>query len=218
MKRFSLVIVTVLIAAAVYSQPKSGSMYVGGDVSFWSTGQKFKAGAVVTEGDKSFDLTILPHVGYYLSDNLAIGAKFGYSSVKYTTPSIFPAGSDEDLTSKMHIEPYARYYLINNTGGLFIEGGLGLAFGKNTTTNTVTGPPVVTTIYEEKLLDVTLGIRPGVYYHITPNLALESTFGFIGYVMNKHTDPAGANEVINNQMGVNIGMSTFLVGLVYTLE
>lgn len=76
------------------AQLESGSLLIGGDVGFSSFSPKGGGGSVT-----SFNIS--PAVGYFVIDNLALGAKINYNSASAggETESIFAAG------------PFARYYI-----------------------------------------------------------------------------------------------------------
>jgi len=86
---------------ASQAQTEKNTWLLGGSASFTSS-----------EGNSSF--TLMPNVGYFVAENIAVGGKF----------SLFTM---EDYTS-WGIGPFARYYFTKNTGGKpFLGAGVNFA-------------------------------------------------------------------------------------------
>ena len=87
----------------------------------------------------------------FYPDKLAIGAELGVSATITNYPGNNP---DKSTNAQFQIMPFARYYLISGTGGIFVEGGVGVGFGKRKTI-------YPTTTQETNLTSFTAGITPG---------------------------------------------------------
>lgn len=119
---------TVLFLAVTYhtshAQFKKGRILLGGDITFSSMTDKTAQAGFSSNSFNETRLQLTPKVGYFVIDNLAIGADITFitTSGGLSTTSTFLAG------------PFVRYYIKN----LFIEGEYGFGSGKSGDTNTST--------------------------------------------------------------------------------
>ena len=72
------------------------------------------------------DIQIQPNVGYFVSDNIAVGTTLGFTS----TNDKAGTAAGETTTSSTTIAPYVRYYMDSK---LFFTGGFGMINTKSTT-------------------------------------------------------------------------------------
>jgi outer membrane protein len=205
MKRVITLAVFAFMALSMGAQPASGNFFVGGILDFSAGANKSKSGGTTNVDSKTTGVTILPLAGYFLSDKLAVGAGLGFNG----TMTKYPGANLEKTTSSMLIiEPFARYYLLSGTGGIFAEAEALIGFGKNKTFYTdVTN--------EANVMSLSIGITPGVYYYITPKLALEGKFGWIGFTSS--STKAGDNKSINNNFELDVAPSYLSFGFTYVL-
>lgn len=197
-----------LVSLGTYAQPAAGGMFAGGALNFTVSWDKDVVGNTTTEGPTRTNLTIMPMGGMFLDDNLAIGAGIGFrrQSVKQTV------GGTENVNSQnmFLLAPFARYYVGADKGGLFAHAGLELGFGgtKFKSGGTVTDGPGIFT------MDV--GLSPGVYYYLTPNLSIDARFGFIGYSLYREKD-ANNDTFLDNTFSLRLDARAFNFGLYYHL-
>lgn len=190
------------------ARPVAGGMFAGGALNFTVNWDKDVVGNTTTEGPTRTNLTIMPMGGMFLDDNLAIGAGIGFTrqSVKRTV------GGTETVNSQniFRVAPFARYYMSADQAGLFAHVGLDLGFGgtKTKTGGTVTDGPGI--------LTMEIGLRPGIYYYLTPNLSIDARFGFIGYSLYREKD-ANDNKLIDSTFSLRLDARAFNFGLYYHL-
>ncbi|QRM90501.1 outer membrane beta-barrel protein [Lacinutrix sp. WUR7] len=165
-----------------------GDIFLSGSVGFGNE----------TTGDvKSNVFTIAPKAGYFVSDNIAVGVKLGYTSWK----------GDNDGTDTVDANEFAggvfgRYYMTPaNQFSLFAE--LGVDY----------------TSSDDKLADlksdgVSAGFAPGISYFVSDKFAIEASFGILGYSTEK-ADFDGAESTDNFNFGLNFSNINF--GIVYNL-
>ncbi|MDE6240024.1 MAG: porin family protein, partial [Muribaculaceae bacterium] len=111
MKKFLLLAVAAVMALGASAQ--TNKWYAGGQLTFGRTTES-------ASGVKSTQVTVLPELGYNLTDNFAIGAQAG---VQYRK-----SGGEEKTV--FQINPYARYtYLKYERVNLFVDGGGDLGSG-----------------------------------------------------------------------------------------
>src|SRR5688572_26597511 len=107
MKTNLLLMMMLVSALAVNAQFNKGRMLVAGEFSFTSTTNKSKSASTTTENFKTTSVGFSPSIGYFVMDNLAVGASIGASTSK-------TKDSDSDQvvnTSNFTFGPFARYYL-----------------------------------------------------------------------------------------------------------
>jgi outer membrane protein len=105
MKR--IVFILAILATGFYSkaQTEAGKFVLGGDVEFSSTTND---GAI----SRTTGLLLLPSAGYFITNNLAIGAGIGYQTSRYRQNNISDV-IDENPLVKNHgitFSPFIRKY------------------------------------------------------------------------------------------------------------
>ncbi|HEX8060646.1 MAG TPA: hypothetical protein VF473_06895, partial [Cyclobacteriaceae bacterium] len=116
MKRIVIVLALAMISSGAFAQFNKGRYLVGGSLGFQTHANKAKAGSTTTTGSHTTDFSLSPDAGYFIIDNLAVGAALdlGISSTK-------DSGSNPGKTSNTSIglSPFVRYYL---NQGIFFQG------------------------------------------------------------------------------------------------
>ena len=166
-----------------------GSTFITGAVGF--------ASESIAE-EKTSGFTIAPSVGYFVTPNIAIGAKLGYTSLKNEE------GSYEETTDLLTAGVFGRYYWMPASKfSIFAELGAdyrSLTEDDNTISN------------EYKSNGFAIQLAPGMNYFLNNNFALEAKVGVLGYSSDK-PDYAGAEATDNFNIGLNLNDIT--LGLVY---
>ena len=166
-----------------------GSTFITGAVGF--------ASESVAE-EKTSGFTIAPSVGYFVTPNIAIGAKLGYTSLKNEE------GSYEETTDLLTAGVFGRYYWMPASKfSIFAELGAdyrSLTEDDNTISN------------EYKSNGFAIQLAPGMNYFLNNNFALEAKVGVLGYSSDK-PDYTGAEATDNFNIGLNLNDIT--LGLVY---
>jgi len=205
MKRILIALSIVMAFFKVQAQPAAGQLFAGGDLGVNHSSFKFKSGGTTSVNQTVTSLSILPMAGYFLSDNLAVGALIGITS----SIRKFPDDDPEKSTSfQFHFRPFGRYYLISGTGGIFAEASVGIGTGKSKVFFDAG-------TQESNLTSFDVGISPGVYYFITPKLAFEAGFGWFGFFTEVEKD--GDQKDISNDFGFNLYTSGISLGFIYVL-
>ena len=166
-----------------------GSTFITGAVGF--------ASESIAE-EKTSEFTIAPSVGYFVTPNIAIGAKLGYTSLKNEE------GSYEETTDLLTAGVFGRYYWMPASKfSIFAELGAdyrSLTEDDNTISN------------EYKSNGFAIQLAPGMNYFLNNNFALEAKVGVLGYSSDK-PDYTGAEATDNFNIGLNLNDIT--LGLVY---
>ncbi len=196
MKKIMLVGAVALFAAVNAQEATStegfaqGNTFITGAVGYTST---------TVDNEKVSGFTISPSVGYFVSPNVALGAKLGYTNGKSEE------GSYEETLDLFTAGVFARYYWMPASKfSVFAELG---ADYRNTTADDNT--PNST---KYKANGFGLQLAPGMNYFLNNNFALEAKVGILGYSSDK-PDYAGADATDNFNVGLNLNDIT--LGLVY---
>lgn len=136
--------ILMLVALCVFSlhamgQTSAGQLFAGGSFNISTNTTSTTVGGVTQQGDRDFNFNLGPSVGYFIADNIAIGARLTFDidrSFSRTDDSWVGANS-------VGLRPFARYY-VEMTDKVFVFGqaDAGFATGRGRSsdgTNTVVG-------------------------------------------------------------------------------
>lgn len=177
MKKFLLIMAMSVMAIAVSAQ----DWYAGGQVTFGRTTQS-------SSGLKTTQVTVLPELGYYISDNFSVGAKLGVSYRK--------SGGDEKTV--FVVDPYARCVIFSYERlSVFVDGGVDLGIGR---------------AHGRTAVEYGIGFRPGLLLHLSDRFSLEAHVGFLGYQSgNRAAKDNGAAE----NWGLDLNGNNLMFGFQY---
>lgn len=195
----SLIILVVLIAAlSSQAQTSKGSMFVGGDFRYYHNTNKNEN----LKADRYYHFEISPHFGYFITDRFALGISAKYSIVKGSYDTL----TSEYLSTNKRYGPdlIARYYgSIAGNFGYFVQGDVGYQFHEHNYSNEL----------PDKGNTISIGLKPGLYYFITPKICLETTLGRISYEMDVTKNDVSGTESNSNSFNLNAGLSSIYLGL-----
>jgi outer membrane protein len=166
-----------------------GDVFMSGAFSLTSTNNKNTE--VKTSG-----FEIEPKIGYFVSENIAIGGKIGYESDKSKN-----ATTDLSDDSTLSVGVFGRYYTTPSSQfSLFGQ----LGFDYMSTKDNMAGGITVN--------GWGLGFQPGINYFVSDNWAIEATIGELGFGSAK-ADVTGAKEV--SSFGLNLDLRAITFGVNY---
>jgi len=198
----------ILSAAALFvfgfASAQDATTTGGGDAKGFANGDIFMSGSIGFSSAKTGDFktnsfTVAPKVGFFVSENIAIGGALGYTSSKVDD------GVGEDAENNtLSVGAFGRYYTTPASDFSFFAE---LGFNYNSTTsNDGTGGE------DFKVNGFDVALSPGVSYFISSNFALEASIGALSYETSK-PDFDGAEDT--NTFGLNLNLTDVMVGLVY---
>lgn len=164
-----------------------GDMMISGAFSF---------GATSTGDAKSNSFEIAPKFGFFVSDNIAVGAKIGFGSMKAENA----AGVETNDMQTLTLGAFGRYYMTPASKfSIFAE--LGLDYGMN----------------DDKLADwktstVSAMVGPGLSYFVSDAFALEASWGMLGFSTN---DNGGDGADATTNFGLGLDTRDLAIGFVY---
>lgn len=167
-----------------------GDVYFSGSLGFNSSKQ----------GDaKSNNVTFSPSAAYFVSPNIAIGARLTVESGKDEV------GAAETKSSAFGADVFGRYYFTPATKfSVFAE--LAAGFGSDKTEDALGN--------ETKFNGFGVNAGVGVSYFLNSNFAIEAGWAGLGYNSRK-ADVSGADAA--NSFGLNVDLSSINFGLIYKL-
>ena len=165
------------IAAAFVATAMNAQGYIGGSLGFQTSSY---------DGESTTTWSIMPEVGYNLSDNWAIGVAVGYGQ----------SGKDENKIKKFTVSPYARLTVAKlSMVNVFIDGGVGY-------TNT--------DYAGDKLNTFAVGLKPGVAVNLNDKLSFVAHFGFLGYQNDKWKDADKSTNTFGLDIDNNVNFGLYL--------
>lgn len=160
----------LLVSAALSAQTMSGNWLVGGDAGFNS----YKADGA-TESVTQYNIS--PQIGYFIMDNLAVGALLSYSS-------------DYAKTSRLGIGPAVRFYFADLGESAKLLGQVDFLINS------------VTPDGGDAVSGTTLGVKAGLAWFLNHHVALE---GLVGYRSDSGDLGKGSGFGVNFGFQIHLG-------------
>lgn len=188
----------------------SAQVFVSGAFNLSTSNSKETMGSVSVDGDKTFEFDFMPKVGYFMSDDFAIGLGFGLGTSKTTSPKEITYSGEEEITKQntWAIAPFARYYFAR-TGELSFFGEATFGFGGGKSEYSVGG----VTEDGPKISMIGFGIAPAISYNLSERFAIEASFGSLGY--SSYTTEETEGEEIYKYTVSGIDLSLDLTSLYF---
>lgn len=181
----------VLTAIAVL-----GFAFANAQTSGFAKGDTFISGAVGITSDKTGDaktngFEIEPKVGYFLTENIALGGKLGFSSTK---------NAQDVKESAFTVGAFGRYYF-TPASQFSVFGQAGVDY-----TGFTTKPG------DYKSNELGIGVGLGLSYFLSNHFALEANWAGLGYSVNNNGGH-GAEKTNSFEFGSDLRAVKF--GVVY---
>jgi outer membrane protein len=198
MKKIILTVAAVFAFGFANAQEKqeTNEGFAKGDV-FVTGGFAIRSANNKNTDTKSNSFEIAPQVNYFVSENISIGARIGYSSMKQKT-----AGIDTQDDSAVAFGVLGRYYF-TPTAKFSLFGQLATEYVSFTDN---LGTPNL------KVNGFGAGLGLGMNYFVSSNFAIEANFAALEYASAK-ADVTGAKN--NSNFAVGIDLSAISFGLNY---
>jgi outer membrane protein W len=202
MKKVLLTAVAVFAFSFANAQDSTTGGFSKGDVML--------SGSVGVSTQKTGDVKgngfeIVPSVGYFVTNNIAVGVNLSFETTKNDN-GINTIDKQTDFGGGI----FGRYYFTPSSQfSVFGQLGFGINSSKSTTDFTVAN---VTTTTESKSNGFGVAVAPGVSYFLSKHFAIEAAWGVLNYRSNK-PDVAGADATSELDFGLKLDAINF--GLVY---
>lgn len=173
-----------------------GDLFVTGSVGF---------GSDKTGDEKISSFNFSPRLGYFVSENIAIGAELSFGS-----ETDDDGAGTEVKTNSFNGGVFGRYYF-TPSAKFSPFANLGLGFGSNKVTTDIASGGINTSFEaKEKTFNVGLGI--GFNYFLSPKWALETSWAGLNFDSN---DNGGDGDEKTNSFGLNANLSSINFGVLY---
>lgn len=169
-----------------------GDLVISGAVGFGSEKQ----------GDyKLNSFEIAPSIGYFVTSNIAVGGRLGFESQK-------EEAGIETKTNTFSIGAFGRYYMTPASKFSFF-GELAANYSSSKVEEEGIAPLPDT---ESKENGFGIQVAPGISYFLNSNLAIEATFGILGY---NTVDPDADGADSRNEFNFGLDLRDINLGIVY---
>lgn len=198
MKKLLLSLIAVsALAFTTQAQTEKGKFMIGGNVQFNSS--------KVDGADKSdINFTVVPSVGYFVMDNLAVGTGVGYTFDRTTVNGFDGAANSFRKDQAFVVSPFARYYKgISESFKFFGQLSVPMSFG-NTKVSADNGDNY-TKVAENNTVGVSLS--PGFAFFPSKKFGIEFSVNGISY--NDNTFNNGNGDKVSGNKNFNIGANFF---------
>lgn len=173
----------------------------------FSKGDVFVSGSFGITSDKAYDMnsgdllktngfSIAPKVGFFVTENIAIGGKLGFGSSKVEVDGVSGENKVNDLT----VGAFGRYY--------FTPGSQFSLFGD-------LGVDYMSTNYDSmdlKRNGINAGLGLGMNYFVSSNFSLEAGLGLLNFSSMKFDFDGAENET---SFGLGANLTNISLGVNY---
>lgn len=183
MKKILLTLTAVAgITFASQAQTEAGKTMIGGGVSF-------ETQSVKDSDYKNNSFSILPQVGFFVADNIAVGARLGYAWSEEKESS-----DDKYATSEFVVAPFGRIYQGDGQVKFFGQLSAPMSWG----TIKEDGDKTATTA------NYGVALAPGIAYFPTEKIGIElSVRGLYFESQTSKNEATDAKTTVNN-FGLNV--------------
>jgi outer membrane protein len=185
MKKVFLIVLVCIFPKLIHAQVSKGTIFLGG--SFGITSDKEPASQSFPE-IKTTGFVSSPGVGYFLTDNLAIGIDANFGS------SVTEQGASERTITSINLGPFVRYYVPTSGDKFFFmaEGGINLGRSKTEFLN----PPFTS---KGETSTFNFYISPGFSYFFSDKWSLDFQLAGISYTsFDPNTSGDSKNDKFTN--------------------
>ena len=162
-----LLIAALAVSSVSFAQTSKSTWMLGGGAGFSSS----KTGDL----DPTTNLNFSPSIGYFVIDNLAIGAQIVVNSEK----------TGDVSTSTTAFGPSVRYYFTSLGNNAKLFGGLNIAFGSSKQDDV-------------SVSATAFGVEAGAAFFLNQSIALEAGLGYNSLKVKDYDDPT-------NTIGLRVG-------------
>jgi len=192
MRKALLTLVILFLTITAFAQFNQGRMMIGGAISIQSYKEKSKSGSTTTTWGNTTEFSVTPQFGYFVIDNLAVGAGLNNSFWVYKAD-----GSDEKATSSsFQFQPFVRYYLPQK---IFFQGAFGVGAGKDVE-------------YDDDETKYGLSswtLAAGYAILLNNNVAIEPMLGY-GSSVTKYKDADPEYKTIDSGLFIQVGIQVYI--------
>ncbi|WBA41242.1 outer membrane beta-barrel protein [Hymenobacter canadensis] len=226
MKKLATSLLLLGAATAAHAQTSAGTVLLGGNVGYNSSKEKISSGSYAFENSQQA-FRIVPTVGYFITDNLALGLAGGIERGKakssYKNDDPYATSNQYELTgrsSSTYVGPFVRYYKMVGEKAAFY-GQLDASYRKGSAENERITPSSEIEVVKDNNRGFSSNITPGFVFFPTNKLGLELTLGYLGYyrakTVQEKTDQMQEWRRENSSFGASFGLQYLNIGASFYL-
>ena len=195
MKKVLLTLTAVTaITLAANAQTEKGKVMLGGQVSYNGTSTK-------DSDAKTNSFSIIPNVGYFVADNIAVGTGVGYNWSENKSDN-----DNKNTTSSFVVAPFGRLYSANE-GPVKFFGQLSVPMSWGTTKAN-----------DDKLgttANYGVELAPGIAFFPTSNIGIDFKVKGLYFESNTSKNEVTDAKVTRSNYGLNANSFTPSVGVTF---
>jgi outer membrane protein len=196
MKKTIFTLLVVFGSFGAFAQFEQGTMLVGGDFGLEFTTQKAKGNGQTSTLGKSSEFSFNPDFGYFVIDNLAVGANLGLSLTSYKSDG----SAYKYTTNSLTVGPFVRYYFPVK---IFLQGNLGIGTMKSKDDNNGD-------IDENKYSVFGTSLGAGYALMLNDNVAIEPLIGYQSISQKDKSTGAPDGKYVDSGIFVRVGFQIYL--------
>ena len=223
MKKLIFSLAALAMGFAASAQISQGSIMIGGNLGFTSTGagkETSSVGGVSMSKDRTAisEWNFTPSVGYFLTDALAAGVRLNFASSNVKQVSSADFSKTENVNAMdIGIGVFGRYYKSLGSN-FYLYGDLGINYMTGSYTDKKEDPNDVTKIIDADKISMSgfgVTLTPGVAYFPAENWAVDFNLNnILNYSSTTVTEEAPNNggkvETTDSDFGVGLGLTPTL--------
>lgn len=185
------------------------SIFALGTLAMNAQDGSFAKGNVALSGEvgnlttKILDAKVSPSMMYFVTDNIALRGGLSFGSTSKDSAAI-----SKGETSNFGVNFGANYYFTKSRFTPFIGASVGFSSGSK---------KAAATAPEEKTSTMELSVFPGVNAFLTKRLAINASFGSLGYSSETETSTTNV-ETKTSGFGFDFNLNTVRLGVTWVLN
>lgn len=212
MKKRLLTAIAVSFCIGSYAQTGKGKIILGGSVGFNSN----KVNSQATQKATSFNLG--PSIGFFTSENIAIGIDLAYDYQKRNpysqTVTIdntdYISGASGNKSESIRVSPFLRAYLdLHEKVKLFGQLNAGIQFGRGRIIDVIPTPD-----QKNKTTTYLASLEPGIAFFPNKKIAIELKVPLVNYFNQKTKyDNSTAEDLTYSNLTVGSNLNSPVLGI-----
>lgn len=205
MKKILTLAMLSAFALAANAQTEKGKTIAGGSIGYSNS----KSNNDATES-KQNSLTLLPSIGYFVKNNLALGLGIGYSRItEQNSEKTQYLLNQKNTTDYFMISPFIRHYVnISDRFKFFSQFSVPMKWGNLESATGTTSPAVsVAPASNSKTTSIGVSIEPGFAYFPTKRIGIQLSLDGLSYAWNKTENKN--SKAVNKDNAFNLGTNFF---------
>lgn len=175
-----------------------GNIFVEGQLSFGSSKETGSFEGQDVAEIKVSTFTFTPKAGFFVTDDLAVGAQLGIGSGKREETTFNPAATEERKINSFNAGVFARYYFLNLGERFKTYAEVGAGFG--------TTKEELESVETEKTNSFGIGLDLGINYFVTKKIAISFGLADVLAFNSSKTEFPDGGESKNSSFGGNVNV------------